>query len=168
MEQDKLNIHSAFLQQIYQYWLSQRHGRRMPRRADIDPQALMLALPHLFLVEVEHKGSELGFVFRVAGTFFEAAFDQRLTRKHLQEMKLADHLDEIMAQYRRAANERRAVVSNHKFVNEDHRQFDYERLLLPLSVKDDDRCDMILGAICFDAPLPTPSLPFLSPEGRSQ
>jgi hypothetical protein len=157
------DIHSPFLRQIYEYWDAQRHGRRMPRRSDIDPHALMLALPHIFLVDVEHD-RELGFVFRLAGSFMEAAFDQTLTRKHLQEMKLNGHFDEIVVQYRRAANERHPVVSRHKFANEDDRDFDYERLLLPLSVDDESRVDMILGAISFDTPLRTPQLMFLAPQ----
>jgi hypothetical protein len=163
MDPQELDIHSPFLRQVYDYWKAQQHGRRMPWRRDIDPHALMLALPHIFLVDVEHD-KQLGFVFRVAGTFMEAAFDQSLTHKHLQEMKLNGHFDEIAAHYRRAATEQRPVVSRHKFVNEDDREFDYERLLLPLSVDDDSRVDMILGAICFDAPLQTPRLMFLAPQ----
>jgi hypothetical protein len=69
-----------------------------------------------------------------------------------------------VVQYRRAANERHPVVSRHKFANEDHRDFDYERLLLPLSVDDESRVDMILGTISFDTPLRTPQLMFLAPQ----
>ena len=163
LETGGFQIRSAFLQQVCDYWQAQRRSRRMPCRSDIEPQALMLALPHLFLVDVEHA-QELGFTFRVAGSFMEAAFDQPMTRKDLREMKLNGHYDEIVMQYRRAAIEQRPVVSSHQFLNQDGREFDYERLLLPLSVDDDSRADMILGAVCFRAPLPTPRLPFLSPQ----
>ncbi|HVO02880.1 MAG TPA: PAS domain-containing protein [Candidatus Cybelea sp.] len=161
MEQLPPAIKSAFLRQVFEYWAAQLHGRRLPHRADIDPHALMLALPHIFIMDVERNPS-LDFVFRVAGTFLEAAFDQTLTRKHLAEMKLDDHVDEIVSQYRQCVTEQRPICSHHSFVNQDQRRFDYERLLLPLAVDDDNRVDMILGAVAFDAPLPTPSVPFLA------
>ena len=157
MEQEKLAIRSLFLRQVFDYWSAQRRGRRLPRRTDIDPNAIKLALPHIFLVEVERTG-DIDFVFRVAGTFLEAAFHEPLTRKHVTEMKLDDHKEEIVAQYRRVVAERRPILSRHHFTNEDNLIFDYERLLLPLAVGDDERVDMILGAVCFDSPVPTPRL----------
>lgn len=161
MQEQAIAIRSIFLTQLYAYWASLRHGRTLPRRADIDLQALMLALPHVFLVDVDHAG-EGEFTFRLAGSFLEAAFGQTMTRRHVEDLKLDGHTDEILSQYRRTVAERAPSVSNLRFVNQDGRQFDYERLLLPLAVGELDRVEMILGGICFKSPLPTPSLSFLS------
>jgi len=40
------------LEPLYRYWDRKRGARRMPRRADIDPQDLVPFLPALMIVDV--------------------------------------------------------------------------------------------------------------------
>ena len=159
----KLEIACPLLQELHAYWEAKRRGRLFPRRSDLSPAEMMLALPHVFLVDVEH-GEKLGFRIRLAGTYIEEAFRQVLTGTYLEQVKLNAQTEDIVARYEWVVREQRPVVSCHRFVNEDERQFDYERLLLPLAVDDENRVDMILGAICFAKPLPTPYVPFIGVE----
>ena len=159
-EGPKLEIACPLLQELHAYWEAKRRGRHFPRRSDISPAEMLLVLPHTFLVDVQH-GEKLGFRIRLAGTYIEAAFQQFLTGAYLEQVKLNAQTEDIVARYERVVREQRPIVSCHRFVNEDVRPFDYERLLLPLAVDDENRVDMILGAICFAQPLPTPHVPFV-------
>jgi hypothetical protein len=155
MSQDRPEIGSPLLRDLFVYWDSGRNGRPFPRRSDIDPIDIPRLLPHVFLVNVE-RGEGLRFRVRLAGTYVEAAFQQFTTGRYLEEIKLNGQTDDILARYSECAQTGIPVLSRHVFVNEDHRSFDYQRLLLPLAVDDDTRVDMIFGGICFAAPLPTP------------
>ena len=152
----------TLLRELKAYWESRRKSRLFPRRSDIDPVHIPRLLPHIFLADVEREAG-LRFRFRLVGTCLEDAVRQWLTGCYVEELKVDGARDEILAQYRLCAERCVPVVSRHRFINEDQRPFDYERLLLPLAVSVDNRVDMILGGICFRAPFPTPSIPF----GRS-
>ena len=155
MPEDRPEIDSPLLRHLFGYWESRRQGRRFPRRCDIDPVDIPRLLPHVFLIDIE-RGAGLRFRIRLAGTHLEAAFRWFGAGRYVDEYKLDGQVDDILARYRECAETGRPVRSRHQFVNEDERMFDYERLLLPLGIVDDTRVDMILGAMCFAAPMPTP------------
>lgn len=140
---------------LHAYWAMRRGSRRMPQRADIDPIDLSRLLASVFLVDVE-RGAGIRFRIRLAGTHIETAFEQPLAGAYLDELALGQETTNVLLRYYQVVEERRAVLSRHDFVlNESFRRFSYERLLLPLGLQSDFRVDMMLGSVCFDAPLAT-------------
>jgi hypothetical protein len=155
LAEDAPDIGSALLRDLFTYWDNRRRDQPFPKRSDIDPVDIPRLLPHIFLITVE-RGEELRFRVRLAGTHVEAAFQQFTTGRYLEQIKLDGETDDILARYNQCAETGLPVLSRHVFVNEDRRSFDYQRLLLPLAVDHDTRVDMILGGVCFAAPLTTP------------
>lgn len=149
-------IYCPRLRYLYAYWQERRGDCEMPLRSDINPTDLAKVLATIFLADV-FRGDSLRFRIRLAGTHIEAAFGRPLAGCYIDELELDAGKSHLLA-YRRTAEERQPVVSRHLFVlGGSFSRFSYERLWLPLGVQDERTVEMILGGICFDAPLQTPS-----------
>lgn len=60
---------------VFDYWNALRNGRSLPRRSEVDPAALRVLLPHVFILQ---RYDSEHVVFRVAGTALCAAFGREL------------------------------------------------------------------------------------------
>jgi hypothetical protein len=156
----KEEIGCGLLRQLYEYWDSRRPPGGLPRRSDIDPAHIPHLLPHIFLVAVE-RADGLRFRYRLAGTYVEAATKRRITGLYIEELAIDENArQEMIARYRECVDRRVPIVSRHKFTTDYQRDFDYQRLLLPVALDAEERADMILGGISFRLPFPTPRIPF--------
>lgn len=60
---------------LFDYWNALRNGRSLPQRSEVDPAALRLVLPNLFILQ-RYDSDHVNF--RVAGTAICAAFGREL------------------------------------------------------------------------------------------
>ena len=149
------------LRRLHAYWEAKRRERRLPARSDMGSRrdrAAVAAHP----AGGRRAWPVVAVQVRLAGTYVKAAIDQRLKGAYLEQVKLDRQTETILSLYEAVVLQSQPVVSRHVFINEDGRSFDYERLLLPLMVHGENRVYMNLAGICFDAPSPTPNIPFVS------
>ncbi len=74
------------LDSLYRYWLSKRGGRKMPRRADIDPTEIPAELwPNTMLLDVLWQGDALRFRYRRVGEIFWRGAAREPTGLYLDE-----------------------------------------------------------------------------------
>ena len=152
-------IESPFLRELHACWLSWRGDRAFPRRADFEPLSIPAVLPHLILIAVE-RGSATRFRVRLSGTFVDSVFGRAGTGRYLDESPINLRQPWRLDPYHAVCAEGRIDIARTRYVTEEGRRFDYERLLLPLAVDDARRVDMIVGALAFAEPIPTPGVPF--------
>jgi hypothetical protein len=91
------------------YWDSQRRGRPMPRRSDIDPTEIWPLLANVFVCEWHTDPDRL--FYRIAGTELVAALGLEIRGKWLTDLypEKAD-IDRTLALYRRAAESGRPLI----------------------------------------------------------
>jgi hypothetical protein len=82
---------SPSLQRLDDYWRSQRAGREMPRRADIDPIGLKPILPKVILARVEATTQRINYT--VVGTQCVATAGLDFTGYFLDELDLSNEAD---------------------------------------------------------------------------
>jgi hypothetical protein len=120
---------------LYAYWIRQRGGRPMPRRADINPAKIISLLPQVFIAEIFQP---LRFRFRLVGSTICDRWHEDLTGKWLDELGFDElgfdgELESVLEQYASVARTGAPRVDKEEFVNEKSRYLHYRRLLLPLS-----------------------------------
>lgn len=160
-EDSEPRMESPILRELHAYWESRRFGRSFPRRADFEPTDITPLLPHVFLIDVE-RGAELRFRVRLQGTFIDSVFQDAGARGYLNDHELNRRDPTWLDPYRRVVTEARPNVSHGGFEDLDHRRFTYERLVMPLSLKEPATVDMIVGALAFAEPIPSPPAPVWS------
>lgn len=136
-------------QAIYDYWLVQCAGRRMPRRGDIDP----LGIPrHLlpFISLVEPVADERRYVYRLVGTADVQVRGFDPTGKSIHEGHLAPNADDAIGRYDRVVATAAPLVDATPYVEDGSRYRTEEAIFLPLS-DDGATVNMILVfAACRD------------------
>jgi hypothetical protein len=141
---DPQGLQAPVLRPVFDYWDHKRAGRKLPRRADIDPQELKPHLPHLFLIEVL-DGTD--FRYRLVGSEITERYGRNSTGKTVREIyaaqpKVADWLTGMLKAVTKAA---RPVLATGPLsaVNKEH--ILSESLHLPLA-DDGETVTMIFGA----------------------
>ena len=157
-------IESPFLRELYAYWRSRRGERAFPRRVDFEPLSVPDVLPHLILIAVE-RGPTTRFRIRLSGTFIDSVFGRTGTGRYLDESPINVREPRRLDAYLAVSAEGRIDIARTRYVTDEGRYFDYERLLLPLAIHDDRRVDAIVGAIAFAEPIATPGVPFSARSG---
>lgn len=76
-------VESRLHEEVFEYWLSARAGRPMPRSADIDLHALPEFSPYLVLVEVLRD--PIDFSFRAIGALVRSHLEPRLLGHSMRE-----------------------------------------------------------------------------------
>lgn len=122
------------------YWESKRRGRRMPSRADIEPEEIRIYLPYVSLVDV--VADERRFVYRLVGTREVAARGADPTGRTVKEAYFASSAAAALANYERVCRERAPYHETDAFQAVD-RYVNEENIFLPLS-GDDETVNMIL------------------------
>ena len=132
---------------LYEYWLKQRHRRRMPARRDIDPVELPRQLPNMMLIDVEQN--PLRFRYRLVGTRVVGASGEDRTGSYFEAVEFFAKNPVVMTQYRRVVESGEPMFSLEPFKNYvNNTDYQVERLMLPLS-SDDASVDMILVYFSF-------------------
>jgi hypothetical protein len=129
-------ITDARLQQAFDYWLGKRAGRRMPRRADLDPIDIPRLLPHVMLTEVVGPRR---FRYRLIGTEIQLAQGIHATGRFVDEVLKGDEYKPyVLDLYDEIVRECRPCYTESIFLSlQDGATERYtKRLMLPLS--DDD------------------------------
>jgi len=145
MSAAEIVIADARLRRLYDYWLVKKGERAVPLRADIAPYEIPDVLPWVFLMEKMDGRLR----YRLVGDAFREIYGARLIGMFLDEIDL-DHITAAyIGEYDTAAAGPAAVARQWKFVKNDGRHLEYERLITPLST-DGQAVDMFLcGAVGF-------------------
>lgn len=115
---------------LHDYWVSRCRGRAMPRRADIDPTEIAPLLPYIALVDIEPNPFRVRY--RVVGTKMVEYVGHDFTGLYLDELKFSKP-DELLALYRRAAEERVPTFRSTTWRGSDGGVWALENAILPLS-----------------------------------
>jgi len=158
-----LALRAAALHRLYHDWMDRRGDREFPSRSDFDPYALKYVLGNLALIDVLYD--PLRFRFRLHPTNMVFRLGVDLTGKFIDEMADQRHVLLAKEQFTEVVETRRPVVQSHHAVETDHRVWNCEILVLPLS-SEGSRIDMLMGCVIWDEV--DPIRPSLSGIGGSQ
>lgn len=125
---------------MFDYWLSVRGNRRVPRRDDIHPRGFVRHLGSVRMIDVERP--ELKFRIRLAGTYFREIYGREITKMYVDELER----DDVVA-LRRLVERRypaQGVVPVNTYNGDEFIRF---WLYLPLSDNNRD----INKILCYDA-----------------
>lgn len=101
------------LREGYGYWRRKAAGRRMPRRADIDPAEIPRLLPYVRLVDVVEQRR---FRYRLVGTETRQHHTIDPTGRYLDEVLSAPSGPRIIALYAECVRDRRPIYVEHEFI----------------------------------------------------
>lgn len=127
---------------LYRYWDAKKCGRKLPRRADIDPAEMRPWLPGLVLVDVSQAGPR-SIVYRVVGTAVCAHRGFDPTGRPVQEGLYGNVRDEVLENYRIAIEEQSIVFDYDPTPSRSGWAREIGTLFLPLST-DGSNVDKIL------------------------
>ncbi len=156
---DELAAHLAEprLQSVLGHWRAACGDRRMPAQRDIDPAAMVKALPYIFINEPVGDGDD--YRVRLVGSAFEEIFGRDITGRTLSDICLPSVWRDMMAEYDAVRRTCRPGFSQILMPQWIGLTVFYRRLLLPLS-DDDGTVNRLLGVAVFDlAPEIDPCLP---------
>ncbi|MBK8158087.1 MAG: PAS domain-containing protein [Rhodospirillaceae bacterium] len=141
VSEEFLKICSVRTAAIYRYWGSKKRGRKLPRRADIDPAEMKPWLPGLVLVDIGNRPRSI--TYRVVGTAVceHRGFDP--TGRPVQEGLYGNARDEVLENYRIAIDEKSIVFDYDVTPSRSGYGREVGTLFLPLS-SDDQTVDKIL------------------------
>ena len=138
-------IRDAELRELHDYWLTKHRDGRLPKRGDIDPLEVPRLLKNLALLEV--VGDAEDFVFVLAGSRIEEAFDRTLKGVTLGELRGTAEMSPGDKQFIAAVWFRAPQYQQADLREYDKEHLAYRRLILPLS-DDGDRVDcLLMGAV---------------------
>ena len=134
-------IREPVLAGLHDYWSGKRRGGRLPGRADLAPEEMVPALPHLMLIDVLDGGSTLRY--RLVGTVIATGIDP--TGKTLREVLPGGaYRTHILELYAAVLARGGPMYCRHRYPGADDSEArEVARLFLPLAA-DGRRVDMIL------------------------
>lgn len=119
------------LRQLLDHWFMVRGGRLMPRRADIDPTAIVPAIGHVWLMEVAPDDDS--FRYRLAGEDINMIYGFSLAGKLLEDVHHPENIAGIKERLARVVEESCILYSHGKTRYRDGPESSHDRLVLPLS-----------------------------------
>lgn len=156
---DELAAHLAEprLQSVLGHWRAACGDRRMPAQRDIDPAAMVKALPYVFIAEPLDAGDD--YRVRLVGSAFEEIYGRDVTGRCLSEILPPDVWCDMKAEYAEVCRTGQPSYTQTLMPQWIGLTVFYRRLLLPLS-DDDGTVNRLLGVAVFDlAPEIDPCLP---------
>lgn len=129
--------------QLFQYWNLIRGDRERPRRDEIEPSAIRMLLPDLFILERDRFG---GMKFRLAGTHVCALFGHELRGQQFGTLWFGTQAGRTLQVSRQVMARHVPVMLSATARTEDRRELETEALLLPLA-SNDGHSDRILGSL---------------------
>lgn len=115
---------------LFDYWNALRNGRMLPQRSEVDPAALRLVLPNLFILQ-RYDSDHVNF--RVAGTAICAAFGRELRDHNFIALWERNRQPVIRDLLLRVAETARVAVVRAVGTTLDKRRFPAEVVLLALA-----------------------------------
>lgn len=143
VSEEFLKICSIRTAALYRYWGSKKSGRKLPRRADIDPAEMKPWLPGLVLVDIVNQPPKRSITYRVVGTAVCAHRGFDPTGRPVQEGLYGNMRDEVLENYRIAIDEKSIVFDYDCTPSRSGLAREIGTLFLPLS-SDDKTVDKIL------------------------
>jgi hypothetical protein len=135
----------ARMAELFHYWDSLRRGRRMPTRADFQPEAVVRHLSGMLLVDVEGIDDEgIGiYRYRVVGTDEVRLRGHDPTGKLVQEGFFWSSLEAALECYETIRTSRRHLYQVSEFVSSEGRWRSEYTIILPFS-EDGENVSQIL------------------------
>jgi len=134
---------------LLNHWLDRRGSDTVPLRSAIDPAAIALALPSIWLCEF--LPDEGRFRMRLAGEEINRFYDRNISRSYFEEIADERFLATMVRRYRRILEEPAIMhCGGHIYFANDSRVVG-ERLGLPLRTED-GMVSQIIGASVYDIP----------------
>jgi len=126
----------------YRYWLGKLRGRRMPRRADIEPTEIPKLLRDIMLVDVLPGGR---YRYRLIGTGNAIAHGFSATGRYLDEvLPGVEYKAHVLALYDECVQARRALYSECLFLSPERHPARHTKVLfMPLS-EDGESVNMVI------------------------
>lgn len=143
---DPAHLPDDKLQRLYAYWLSRCREDAYPRREDIDPLEIPDLLPNIFLLDVVGDGKD--FIFRLAGSLVEDAFNMSLRGKSITEIQRDAGTPIPVAQHVEVAQGGGPRYREGMMRVAGREHWKTHRLLLPLS-SDGRHVDVLMGGAIF-------------------
>jgi hypothetical protein len=138
-----MQIASENLGRLWRDWQTRRQGR-FPRRADFDPSDIRYILGAISIFDVYRQ--PLRFRLRLHGTAMVRRLGHDLTGKFVDEAPNREWAAVAGGILERTVDEEACFFVRHTNRLIDHRVWNVERLILPLSRSDGQTLDMILSA----------------------
>jgi hypothetical protein len=135
------------LQELLAYWAAVRSGRRLPRRADIDPVGFKRLLPTVSLIDVQTPADGVGprdYRLRLAGTGLYSVYGGEITGKRLGDVYSTHAAEYWRRELDRVVEERKPQVGQHSLAWRGAGHMSLMWIRLPLASNGTD-VDMILG-----------------------
>jgi len=146
----------AGLEPLFRYWERKRGDRRMPRRADIDPEIPPRLLPGITLVDVVADARR--YVYRLVGTMEVEVRGFDPTGRSVEEAYFGENAEDATACYDRVVETRTPVLDPKPFLERRRGYSGAESLFLPLS-SDGAAVNMILVFFDPEAVVKLPRVP---------
>lgn len=138
---------------LYRHWLSQRRGRALPRRADIDPLEIPgESWPYTMLLDVIWNADAPRFRYRRVGDVFWRGSLREPTGRFIDEVltERAGYRDYVLGIYEEMARRAVPIYTENSFTLAGRpAPMRVRRISLPLS-NGGDRVDMVLAGHVFE------------------
>lgn len=115
------------VQELYDYWNTQRGTRAAPYRSDIEPSAIRRALADTFILAFDTRHT-----FRIAGTRLCAAFNRELRGRPFVDLWADESVRRVQDLLSVVTHESVGAVAGAHGRNAEGASLDFELLLLPL------------------------------------
>jgi hypothetical protein len=148
LEVDRIDqLRHRTLRGLYAYWDERRGARAFPARCELDPVDIPRLLPHIVLLDVRGRPSDL--VFRLAGTEVVSRLGFGVTGRRLLDLPVAgvDRLQRELAEVA-ISGRPQFVTAGYRSQAEEYKSID--QLVLPLG-RDGAKVDMLIGAVVFNS-----------------
>jgi hypothetical protein len=130
---------------LVRYWTGLGREGRLPARAAIEPRALGPLLPYVLLVDLVER-EPLRLRYRLIGTGVVRIVDEDNTGREVAQVFGGQLLDDTLADYRVAMDQRRPVWRRMAYLTPLGRPFEFERMMMPLA-SDGMSVDGFLGGV---------------------
>jgi hypothetical protein len=147
---------------LWHHWLAARGDRLMPPRRAIDPTAMPLTLPHLFVYDYERDTGR--FFCRLAGQEINIGAGTNCSRRYLEEIFVPSIVETLRQRYGRVVNTPTLLHMRGIIYMVNEVRVPGERLLLPLS-EDGVTATGLIGAAVYNRPVPGLPPPGWMPKG---
>lgn len=124
-------IRSPKIAQVLRHWLGLRTGPGLPAHADIDPAAIMPALPHVMITGISHEPFRVRY--RLVGTEIVRWSRVDFTNRYADELVFQDDGRDWTEYYRIAVDARQPAFGVTDWVEAGRSPLWIEFLICPLS-----------------------------------
>jgi hypothetical protein len=155
-------VRSPKIAQVLRYWHGLRHGRRFPKRADIDPSEIKAALPHLMITGISYHPFRV--LYRLVGTEIVHWARTDFTNRHADELIFDNEGRDWTDYYRIVVDARKPAYGITDWVEKARSPVWVECAICPLS-DDGETIDRCLAVEDYE-PMRATEIEALPPVGQ--